>query len=146
MSPPLPSAADIRNLQRTETIDRSVIERAAAEALRAGGAPGKRVSVVIVSDRGMARLNRRFLGKTGPTDVLAFDIDEGDLLGEVVVSATACRRQADERGARFEEELALLTAHGVLHLAGHDHTLGARQDRAMRALEGRVMKKLGMRP
>jgi probable rRNA maturation factor len=91
----------------------------------------------------MTRLNRRFTGREGSTDVLAFPLREGPYLGEVIISAAACRRQAGERGVAFERELALLVVHGVLHLAGHDHTRGAAQKRRMRRLECSALRGLG---
>jgi probable rRNA maturation factor len=90
----------------------------------------------------MARLNRRFTGREGSTDVLAFPLREDAYLGEVIISADACRRQAVERGGTFESELALLVVHGVLHLSGYDHTGGAAEERRMRLLERAVVRGL----
>jgi probable rRNA maturation factor len=133
---------EIRNLQRKESVDRVLVEQAVALALEAVKAAGRGVSLALVSDRAMSRLNRRFTGRPGPTDVLAFPLEEGDYLGEVIISTETCRRQAAERGSPFEEELALLVIHGVLHLGGHDHTLGSAEDRRQRALERKLVRKL----
>jgi rRNA maturation RNase YbeY len=135
---------EFRNLQRGERIDRALVERAVRAALAAAGRRGP-VSVAVVGDRTMARLNRRWMGRSGPTDVLSFPLDEPDTLGEVIVSAPVCRRQAAGRGASFEEELALLVIHGVLHLCGLDHTLGPAEERRQRALERRAMARLAPR-
>jgi ssRNA-specific RNase YbeY (16S rRNA maturation enzyme) len=99
---------EIRNLQRKESVEREDLEQAVALALEAANCPGRGVSLALVSDRAMSRLNRRFTGRRGPTDVLAFPLEEGDYLGEVIVSTETCRRQAAERGSPFKEELALL--------------------------------------
>jgi probable rRNA maturation factor len=136
---------ETRNLQRKERVDPDLVKAAVDGALAAAGFAGHDVSLVFVSDRAMARLNRRWTGRPGATDVLAFTLEdeEGEgYLGEVVVSAETCRRQADERGAPFGEELALLVAHGVLHLCGHDHTLGPEENRRQRALERKVLRKI----
>ena len=94
----------------------------------------------------MAELNGRFMGAEGPTDVLAFPIDDpiepgrwpdagstgpdreppelADLpvlLGDVVVCPAVAARQAPEHAGTFDDELALLVVHGVLHILGHDH-------------------------
>jgi len=76
-----------------------------------------------VNDRRMRGLNARFLGKEKRTDVLAFPFDERGpvpLLGEVVVSWETAKRQARRLGHSLEQELHLLTIHGLLHLVGYD--------------------------
>ncbi len=143
-SRPRPAAAgpEIRNLQRKVVVDTDALKRAALLALAAAGIEGREVSVALVGDRTMARLNRRFTGRRGPTDVLSFNLVEGAYLGEVIVSAETARRQAAERGVPLWKELSLLVVHGILHLAGHDHTLGPGEDRRQRRLEAAVMRKL----
>jgi len=84
------------------------------------------VSITLTDDEGIRRLNRTYLGKDAPTDVLAFPMDEeaeGEsvrLLGDVVVSVETAARQAEERGKALEDEIDLLVAHGLLHLLGYD--------------------------
>ncbi len=104
------------------------------------------LSILFVDEASIADLNQRFLGKDGPTDVLAFPIDEepaesgrspdsggtgpgftGDveeaptLLGDVVVCPAVAGRNAPEHAGTYDDELALLIVHGVLHLLGMDH-------------------------
>jgi probable rRNA maturation factor len=104
------------------------------------------LSMLFVDETSIADLNKRFLGKDGPTDVLAFPIDEepaesgrspdsggsgpgftGDpeeaptLLGDVVICPTVAHRNAPDHAGTFEDEIALLVVHGVLHLLGLDH-------------------------
>lgn len=90
-----------------------------------------RVSVVIVDDAEIARLNERHLGRPEPTDVLAFDLrsDTTDselegpdqrIEGDVVVSIQTARREAEHRGHGVDAELALYAVHGTLHLLGYD--------------------------
>ncbi len=73
-------------------------------------------------------LNREYLGKDRPTNVISFAMQEGDfgglhpeLLGDVVISAATCAREADEGGITFWERLVFLLMHGILHLTGYDH-------------------------
>jgi probable rRNA maturation factor len=104
------------------------------------------VSLLFVDEESMAELHERFLGEPGPTDVLAFPIDdepepggrspdEGGtgpggptdldempyLLGDVVVCPSVAARNAAERGVGLEAEVELLIVHGLLHLLGMDH-------------------------
>lgn len=100
----------------------------AARILSALESPAREVSVSIVGDRSMRILNRQYLGKDRPTNVLSFSMAEGEFgtlhpehLGDVVVSADTAAREADEAGISYEERLAALVLHGLLHLSGYDH-------------------------
>ncbi len=92
-------------------------------------APDTAVGVALVSDRAIRRLNRRFLHRDRPTDVLAFPSGTDRsrapgsgprYLGEVVISTNRARVQAREAGHPVRSEVALLAVHGVLHLLGYD--------------------------
>ena len=73
----------------------------------------------------MRDLNLRYLGRSGSTDVLAFDLgDEGVLTGDLYVAPEVAARTAAELGISEEEELVRLVVHGILHLLGHDHPDG----------------------
>jgi probable rRNA maturation factor len=86
------------------------------------------LTVVLVDNAYIRNLNRRWLKRNAPTDVLAFSMAMGPdaaynygVLGDVYISLEKAREQAGEYGVSFEEELARLVVHGVLHLAGYDH-------------------------
>jgi probable rRNA maturation factor len=87
------------------------------------------ISVLLVDRDTMAALNQQHMGKDGPTDVLAFPIDEpGEsapggpaVLGDVVLCPDVAAEQAGGLGRSEHEELRLLTVHGLLHLLGMDH-------------------------
>ncbi len=131
------------DIARWSTLARQVL---GAQGVR----EGVEVSLLFVDEPTIAELHERFLGEAGPTDVLAFPIDEepepggrspdqggtgpggslpveeGDmpvLLGDVVVCPTVAARNAEAHGASFEDEVALLVVHGLLHLLGMDHGL-----------------------
>lgn len=111
---------------------------ALAELLVGEGVPDAgEVNCVLVGDEEIARLNGRFRGREGPTDVLAFPYDpdrtEG-VWGDVYVSLDRALEQADERDERPAREVWRLFVHGALHLAGHDHDTDA-SERAMRAIQ-----------
>jgi len=90
------------------------------------------LSVLLVDEAAMEQLNRQWMDEQGPTDVLSFPMDElrpgreeddaqPGLLGDVVLCPQVARRQARQAGHSNEEELLLLTTHGILHLLGFDH-------------------------
>lgn len=79
------------------------------------------LSVILVDNPRMQELNRRFLRKNKPTDVLAFSLDDdvGDAWGEVYISEDQARLQSRLYGVSFREEVARLIIHGILHLMGY---------------------------
>jgi probable rRNA maturation factor len=83
------------------------------------------VSVVVVSDRTMRNLNRRYRGLDRSTDVLAFPLAEeargGEPFGDIVIAHETARRQARESGGSLAAEMRRLAVHGALHLCGYDH-------------------------
>jgi probable rRNA maturation factor len=137
-------------VERWSALARSVLE--------AEGVVGDtEVSLLFVDEASMAALNERFLEKEGPTDVLAFPIeedvgrggrspDEGGtgpgpddsetdrllMLGDVVICPAVAARNAVDHGATFDDEIALLVVHGILHLAGMDHEEDAEAERMER--------------
>ena len=114
------------------------LARSARRLLRGLRLADAELSLVVVSDRKMRALNRRYRGVDRPTDVLSFSLREGagpppdGLLGDVVISLETARRQAAVRGER-------LLIHGLLHLLGYDHERSAadadRMARRARTLE-----------
>lgn len=104
----------------------------------------------LCGERRMASLNREWLGREGPTDVLAFPV-HGSLrrrpprpappllhLGDVFLCGPVASRRAARRGVGLEREVSRLIAHGLLHLLGYDHERSPGEARAMARLEGRL--------
>jgi probable rRNA maturation factor len=107
------------------------------------------VSVAIVSDAHVQRLNRRFRGVNKPTDVLSFPSSEPPVpraqprvLGDIVIARGVARRQAREAGHSELTEWRVLALHGLLHLIGYDHE---RDGGRMRHVERRLRRKGGLR-
>ncbi|MCX8118143.1 MAG: rRNA maturation RNase YbeY [Desulfobacterota bacterium] len=128
----------IRNRQRLIPLDRRKIKRLAQEILGRLGLPEAELSLSLVLDEEIRQLNRRYLGRDRPTNVLAFSMGEGEfgglnphLLGDVVISVETAKRQAKQAGLTEMEMIGLLLIHGVLHLAGYDHEGGGRGARDM---------------
>jgi probable rRNA maturation factor len=92
------------------------------------GLSDRELSLTLINDPAMARLNRETFGRRGPTNVIAFPLDDTPspggppaLLGEVVISLATTRRQAQEFGWPWQELLDFFLIHGILHLLGYDH-------------------------
>jgi probable rRNA maturation factor len=116
---PTVSVADLQ----ARKVDLRKVEALAVHVLIAEGRPDAALSVTLVDDEAMAELHARYSKVEGPTDVLAFPLEDGDgpgLLGEVVVSTDTAAREARARKLPFLRELLLYVAHGTLHLLGHD--------------------------
>jgi len=104
-------------------LDRRRIAAYVRRVLRTEGLTGARVSVVVVGNRAIQRLNREYLAHDYPTDVIAFPLlSEGLLEGEIYVNADRARMQASQYSVVFGHEVARLVIHGTLHLAGYDDT------------------------
>lgn len=116
-----------------------------AHQLRERITGGRRFQCLITDDGELQRLNRQFLGKDYPTDVLAFPAAESDEtpagLGEIAISYQRAREQARAFGHSMKDEIRILMLHGVLHLIGMDHE---RDRGAMARAEIAWRSKLGL--
>ncbi len=114
--------------------------------------PLAELSVLLVDPDTMSRLHERWMGESGPTDVMAFPMDELEtgrgpdedddpppaLLGDVVLCPEVARRQAAAAGHSTADELHLLATHGILHLLGYDHG-EAEEEREMFARQAELL-------
>ncbi len=134
--------------QDAQPVDVARWSRLAEQVLRAEGVRGEsELSVLFVAESAIAELNQRFLGGSGSTDVLAFPLEEdllevGNrpdpattgpdrdlfdpaeaplLLGDVVICPAVAAVNAPDHSGTYEDEIALLVVHGILHVLGHDH-------------------------
>ena len=138
-------AADEQSAQPVDAL--RLVHLAKAVLAAQGVKPDSELSMLFVDEEAMAELNKRFLGKEGPTDVLAFPIDDDDvveggrspdslgpgagvdfentdppnLLGDVVVCPAVAARNAPDHAGTYDDEMALLVVHGILHILGMDH-------------------------
>ncbi|MGE5531922.1 MAG: rRNA maturation RNase YbeY [Bacteroidota bacterium] len=113
----MPTAIEIRNLSGRD-VDLCSLQEAALRTLAAEGADLEVLSLALVDDERITSLNARLLGRDNPTDVIAFEADEGE--GEVIISVDTATQQAAAEGHPVLTELRYLVAHGVLHVLGHD--------------------------
>lgn len=124
-----------RNTVARSGVDGRALVSTAKKLLAALGERDASLSLTLVTDKAMHGLNRTYRGKDRPTDVLSFTLDGAGaehLLGDVVISVDAARRQAAAYRAPLQRELYRLLIHGLLHVLGHDHE---------RATERRVMER-----
>ena len=104
------------------TADEKRTVAAFARSLADQIAGGRLFTCLITRDRELRRLNRMFLDKDYPTDVLSFPNQSADLnLGEIAISLDRAEAQANEFGHTRVDEIRILMLHGVLHLTGMDH-------------------------
>lgn len=102
--------------------EEELLRRAAETALASSDGPLRgEVSVTFLPADEIARVNREYLDRDGPTDVIAFELGDDELLGDVYVCPEVAARAAREEGVELREELVRLVVHGVLHVLGHDH-------------------------
>jgi probable rRNA maturation factor len=107
------------------------------------------LSLLLVGDRTMRTLNRRYRSKDRTTDVLSFPMREGKgprpaarMLGDIVISVPEAERQAHADGEPLLRVIDRLLVHGFLHLLGYDHERGGAEARRMEAHERRLREKL----
>ena len=111
--------------------------------------PQAELSVILVDEPAMEQLHVQWMDEPGPTDVLSFPMDElrpgtdeeespAGLLGDVVLCPQVAARQAVTAGHTTQEELLLLTTHGILHLLGYDHA-EPDEEKEMFALQRRLL-------
>ncbi|MDP3181193.1 MAG: rRNA maturation RNase YbeY, partial [Desulfobaccales bacterium] len=111
----------ISNRQRKTALSQTKLRRKAGKILNALGWSKGELSLTLLGDRAMARLNRETFGRRGPTNVIAFPVDNAPtaggpppLLGEVVISVETTVRQAKESGWATEELFDFYLIHGIL--------------------------------
>jgi probable rRNA maturation factor len=142
---------EIANESGVAVDEKSIVAAARFALDRLGVSPLAELSVLLVDLDVMADLHERWMDLAGPTDVMAFPMDELDsarrpdaaglgpaLLGDIVLCPEFARDQARKAGHKLLDELHLLTVHGVLHLLGYDHAEPA-EEREMFTLQNRIL-------
>ena len=134
-------------------VDAEAIRSVARHTLDEMGVnPLAELSILLVEAEYMAELNHRWMDSDGPTDVLAFPMEESSvdhgpgesgggepaLLGDIVLCPDVAAKQAAQAGHSTADELALLTVHGALHLLGYDHA-EPEEEREMFGLQARLL-------
>ena len=125
------------------------IRKKAQAVLDALGKPEAELSIVLVNDPQIAEMNRQYLNRPGPTNVIAFPMQEGeytqfaqDLLGDVVISLDTTLRESEAAAMDFQMRFDQLLVHGILHLFGYDHVTNAEDARKMEAMSEDLVAKI----
>mgnify|MGYP001598967753 FL=1 len=117
-------------------VSKSKISRAVNSILPKNKAIGD-FGLIFVSSKRIAELNKKYRGKSGPTNVLSFDS------GDVVICPSVVKKQAEKLGFTQKKWMTQLIVHGILHLAGYEHkSIIVRK--AMEKMEDKVLKKIGV--
>jgi probable rRNA maturation factor len=138
-------AIEIARRDTRIALDEALVRKLVA-LVEAGEGRALPVSISIVDDAEIHRINREFLDHDEPTDVIAFDLDDAhdrSVTGEVVVSAECAERVAAELGHSTRYELFFYICHGLLHLCGFDDADPASRDR-MHARQEEYLARLGV--
>jgi probable rRNA maturation factor len=123
------------------------VQKKAQTILDALACPEGELSILIVDDDHIARLNETYLNHQGPTNVISFPMREGEhgqinpeMLGDVVISMDTCERESREAGMPSEQRFDELLIHGILHLFGYDHVHTEEEAAVMDAKSLEMMK------
>ena len=139
----------IDNKQNLYPIDKESIRKKTESILDALECPDGELSIRIADDSQIAALNKAYLGRSGPTNVMAFPMREGDfdninpyLLGDIVISIETAFRESKVGGMTIDERFYELLIHGILHLFGFDHEGPDEEAERMEAKERELVKLL----
>ncbi len=141
-----------RILINKELYDRQItkkfIKESAEKILEYMGIDKAEVSITLTDDRTIQSINKEWRGKNMPTDVLSFPIDEKPpkyryrVLGDIVISLPYAKRQSEEIGLSYREEVIRLLIHGILHLLGYDHERSKKDEDIMFSLQDQIFENL----
>ena len=133
------------SLGAAEGVSEDLLRSAVDLVLRDAGVTDGEISLALLDDQAIRELNRTYLGRDRPTDVIAFALhEEGEsLLGDIYVGHEQAERQAGEIAVPLIEELVRLAIHGTLHVLGHGHPeTDARFESEMFQLQERLLREL----
>src|SRR5512135_496375 len=123
----------ILNRQTKHPVRTKAFERLLGELAARYRQKDPEISLSFVGERAIQTLNRKFMKKDKPTDVLSFPLGEKAAdgkyyLGDIVIAVPVAARQARQKGTSLDRELRLLAIHGFLHLLGYDHFAGIEEE------------------
>lgn len=118
----------IKNQQKKIKINLRLIRSSLKKILKLMNCIDKEISILFVDDNDIREINKSYLGRDYPTNVIAFSMIEGDfkninpqILGDIIISVETAYRDALNGDLDFIDEIDFLIIHGFLHLLGYDH-------------------------
>ncbi len=122
-------------------------KKIAAIVLELTGRENTELSLALIGNAEMRKLNAKYRRKDYPTDVLSFPAGEhlpadAWLLGDVIISVEKAAERAKEREHTLDQEMVTLLIHGVVHLLGYDHERSTKDARVMKRLERKIHRQL----
>jgi len=140
-------AVDIVTLSKGEKVSSRRLKSTAVRILKLLKENQSELSLALVGNREIRKLNSQYRNKNEPTDVLSFPLEEDlpkgkKLLGDVVISVEQAEKQAEEGKKTLEMELEFLLIHGILHLLGYDHEVSPKEASRMHRMEKRIQRAL----
>ncbi|MFA5182706.1 MAG: rRNA maturation RNase YbeY [Syntrophales bacterium] len=125
----------IENRQKKITLNRRQIRSSLVRLLKRLGLKDRELSLLLVDNEEIRELNRLYLGRDYPTNVISFAMSEGNygdvnpqLLGDIIVSVEKAMSEGETSGVSLKESLDFLMIHGLLHLLGYDHESGDKEE------------------
>jgi probable rRNA maturation factor len=124
---------EIINRQKRRPVRTKAIRSLIGELCRRYRLADPEITLAFVGEKAVRTLNRKFMKKDRPTDVLSFPLRETGpdgkyYLGDIVIAVPVAARQAIEKGHGLDRELRRLAIHGFLHLVGFDHFAGIEEE------------------
>ena len=143
----------IDNRQKKHKISMPTIQQKATDILNALDCHNAELSVLIVDDPQIAILNKKYLRRYGPTNVIAFPMQTDqfsninpELLGDVVISIETAEKEGKSIGISMEERFTQLLVHGILHLLGYDHEKSEQEADKMEKKSDEILKLIESQP
>lgn len=137
----------IKNQQKTIPVKVKSIRKIAENILSCLNISNCELSILLLDNKGIREINKRYLGRNCSTNVISFSLKEGEfgevnpqLLGDVVISVEKAQEQAESQGTKIEEEITYLLIHGILHLLGYNHVKSKNERKKMRKKEEEIFK------
>lgn len=137
----------IDNRQKKYKISRTTVQQKATDILNALDYHDAELSILIVDDPQIAILNKKYLRRNGPTNVIAFPMRteqfsniNPELLGDVVISIETAEKEGKSIGISMEERFTQLLVHGILHLLGYDHEKSEQEADKMEKKSEEILK------
>lgn len=137
----------IDNRQKKYKISRTTVQQKTTDILNALDYHDAELSILIVDDPQIAILNKKYLRRNGPTNVIAFPMRtepfsniNPELLGDVVISIETAEKEGKSIGISMEERFTQLLVHGILHLLGYDHEKSEQEADKMEKKSEEILK------